>query len=156
MKNFLAIINSVSCVQQSYDYIITLSDVCIFHKDAVYRLKRRNNIMIKVWGRILCVSSHTDSAEVTRLLTTSVPRLLDRKQIRHLSLWRDNPACLTWLVPLVPICEHKDLAYFYPFSSGRKEDWQWGIRKSGRTELITKVKSFRDYMPCYHKFSSHF
>lgn len=26
----------------------------------------------------------------------------------HFSLWRDNPLCLTFLVPLILICEHKD------------------------------------------------
>lgn len=55
---------------------------------------------------------HTNSTEVTRLLTTSVPSLLGRKQVIHLYLKR-HLVYLTFLVSIVLICEHMDLCVSY-------------------------------------------
>lgn len=51
---------------------------------------------------------HADSTEVTRLLTTSVPSLLGRKQVMHL-FFEEVILCLIVLVSLGLICEPKGL-----------------------------------------------
>ena len=83
-----------------------------FYQDAKIVEKnsfKKNRRMIRVWDRIWCGLCHTDSTKVTRLLAASTPSFLVRKPVTHLSLWRDNSACLTFLVPWVLRWEPQDL-----------------------------------------------
>lgn len=75
----------------------------LFHEDAFYG----KHVVFKAWGVSGVLSP--DSTKVIRLLTTSVPSLLGRKQAYiYMSLWRDS-LCVTFLDSLVLICERKDL-----------------------------------------------
>lgn len=68
------------------DYIKALCKVHVdtFQKDGFSRLTEKNSSLWSVSeGGYGVVSHHTDSAKVTRLLTISVPNLLDRKQVMH-------------------------------------------------------------------------
>lgn len=96
-------------------------------------------VTLFVWGSEVW-PDHRDSTEVTNLLSTSIPNLLSRKRVKHLFLWRDDGACLTFLVSLVPICKHKDLVPSIRMDliqdRGRRgsEEWSLGLpwEKGGR------------------------
>lgn len=113
LRSFLLIINSTPCAQQNlrHDYIKTLVKWKVWHLllDEVYDLMEEDKVMVRVLGRIRCSLSYTDIPNITRLLTRSTYSLLGGKQVIHLSLWRECPEDLTFLVPLVLVCEHKHL-----------------------------------------------
>ena len=78
-------------------YRLTTCD--IFHKYSLDNLTEKNNLKIKVWGKMWYGLSHTDSDKVTRVLTKSALSLLGGKQVNIWMHWRDNPVCLMFLVP---------------------------------------------------------
>lgn len=66
---------------------------------------------LRVWERIWCGFSQTDSTKVTWLLLRPLSTFwAERNQV---SLWRDSPMCLTFLDFLVLICEHKGLCHLH-------------------------------------------
>lgn len=74
-------------------------------KDEFYRLIEKNKFTRKAWKRAWCwkVFGHTGSAKVTRLVTC----------LLHLSGWETGLPFLTFQVPLVHVCEHKDFCTPY-------------------------------------------
>lgn len=107
--------NPIPGIQQSLDMITPK----LFVKHISPSPKMRSVIdyvwPLRVWERIWCGFSQIDSTKVTWLLLLPLSTLwAERNQV---SRWRDNPACLTFLL----ICEHKGLlpstSLFY-FCSG--------------------------------------
>lgn len=126
MNIILVIIKSIPCAQKAYmnlseeqsnqiqircDHFKTL---CKVHKDRFYRLTRKQ-IYIRSLGEDAPekgsgkVSMRPGRAKVPRLVNTSAPRFLDRLEVQRSFPQRNNSVCSTFQVPLVFICEHKDL-----------------------------------------------
>lgn len=64
--------------------------------------------MIRFWGRVQDRLGHTDSTKVTRLLIHLLQDFWVDDRLCFLSL-KEQPVCFTFQVPLVLICEYKDL-----------------------------------------------
>ena len=100
MKIFLVLLSSIPCTQES------LRHGCIETLHVTYPINMGSRDWLKKktkqnpWlgsGGGSSSLSHTDSTKARRLLTVSTPTFGGRIEVKYLSLWRDNPVCLTFL-----------------------------------------------------------
>lgn len=85
----------------------------LFRKGELYRLAETNKLKIDFEGWFQCGLGRTDSTRVSKLLTTSVPRLEVGGAGYTFLPFTKRPVCLTLPVPLMLICEHKNLRAAY-------------------------------------------
>jgi hypothetical protein len=76
----------------------------MFQKDVCYRsitcdICHKDECQSRSLKKTLCGLGHAGSTIVKRLLITSATIILDGKQVRHVSLPKDHPVFLTFLVP---------------------------------------------------------
>lgn len=121
-KSFLMIINSM-CIHQSsrHIYIETL------HKVHVAEI----NISLgdSVWPDPIDGTGH-------QAINTFIPSVLSKEEV-SIFLWRDNLVCLILLVPLVFICERKDLVPSTKKKAPVPSVANWIPFKSGETKTET-------------------